>query len=280
MIKRLCELFRKPMPSMASPVASTDIPASVQERAPADFALSDASMSGWFNTTTGELLQGFPIQPEDTVLDVGCGEGSITHFCAKMKAEIIFADINPERVSAVEQLLKDSPARALHPLVTDGNPLPLPDAHVDKLIAMEVLEHVDLPASFMKELVRVGKPGALYLITVPDAASEVLQQQLAPPALFEKPNHINVFSRNEFERLIEDAGLVIERRSYYGFYWAIWWAFFWVCKKDLSSPDHPLLDNWARTWGTLIETPGGEQVKQVLDSALPKSQAIIARKPH
>lgn len=244
-----------------------------------DFALVDACMSGWFNTETGELLQGFPIRPEDTVLDVGCGEGPFTQFCAKMKAEVIFADINPERVSAVEQLLQGSPARALHPLVTDGNPLPLPDAHVDKLIAMEVLEHVDVPADFMRELVRVGKPGALYLITVPDAAAEGVQQQLAPSAHFQKPNHINIFSRDEFEQLVQDAGLVIERRSYYGFYWAVWWAFFWVCKKDLSSPDHPLLNNWARTWASLLETPGGAQVKLALDGVMPKSQAIIARKP-
>lgn len=244
-----------------------------------DFALIDACMSGWFNTETGELLQGFPVRPEDTVLDVGCGEGPFTHFCAKMQAEVIFADINPERVSAVERLLQGSPARALHPLVTDGNPLPLPDAHVDKLIAMEVLEHVDVPADFMKELVRVGKPGALYLITVPDAASEGVQQQLAPAAHFMKPNHINIFSRDDFERLVQDSGLVIERRAYYGFYWAVWWAFFWVCKKDLSAPDHPLLNNWAKTWDALLKEPGGAQVKQALDRVMPKSQAIIARKP-
>ncbi|TXI34103.1 class I SAM-dependent methyltransferase [Aquipseudomonas alcaligenes] len=253
---------------------------SAEIEAPAgDFALVDACLSGWFNTETGELLRGFPIRPEDTVLDVGCGEGPFTHFCAKMKAEVIFADINPERVSAVERLLKDSPARALHPLVTDGNPLPLPDAHVDKLIAMEVLEHVDVPADFMKELVRVGKPGALYLITVPDAASEGVQKQLAPAAHFMKPNHINVFSRSDFERLVVDAGLVIEQRAYYGFYWAVWWAFFWICKRDLAAPDHPLLNNWARTWAALLKEPGGAQVKQALDHVMPKSQAIIARKP-
>ncbi|HLD67060.1 MAG TPA: SAM-dependent methyltransferase, partial [Pseudomonas sp.] len=47
----------------------------VEEEPLGDFALVDASMSGWFNTESGELLQGFPIRPQDTVLDVGCGEG-------------------------------------------------------------------------------------------------------------------------------------------------------------------------------------------------------------
>lgn len=265
--------------SESSPIHATQPEGSEAETPPDDFALVDASLSGWFNTETGELLKGFPVLPEDRVLDVGCGEGPFTHFCAKMKAEVIFADIDPERVSAVERLLQGSPARALHPLVTDGNPLPLPDAHLDKIIAMEVLEHVDVPTDFMRELVRVGKPGAMYLLTVPDAASEGVQQQLAPAAHFMKPNHINIFSRDDFERLVLDAGLVIEQRNYYGFYWAVWWAFFWVCKKDLAAPDHPLLNNWARTWAALLKQPGGAQVKQALDNVMPKSQAIIARKP-
>ncbi|MBH3341408.1 methyltransferase domain-containing protein [Pseudomonas mendocina] len=265
--------------SESSPIPAAQPGGSEAEALSDDFALVDACLSGWFNTETGELLKGFPILPEDRVLDVGCGEGPFTHFCAKMKAEVIFADIDPERVSAVERLLQDSPARALHPLVTDGNPLPLPDAHLDKIIAMEVLEHVDVPTDFMRELVRVGKPGAMYLLTVPDAASEGVQQQLAPAAHFMKPNHINVFSRDDFERLVLDAGLVIEQRNYYGFYWAVWWAFFWVCKKDLTAPDHPLLNSWARTWAALLKQPGGAQVKQALDNVMPKSQAIIARKP-
>ncbi|CRO36601.1 hypothetical protein PAERUG_P12_London_17_VIM_2_11_09_04363 [Pseudomonas aeruginosa] len=37
--------------------------------------LRDAVLSGWFNQETDELFSGFPISAEDTVLDVGCGDG-------------------------------------------------------------------------------------------------------------------------------------------------------------------------------------------------------------
>ncbi len=244
-----------------------------------DFTLIDASLSGWFNIGTGELLEGFPILPEDRVLDIGCGDGAFTHFCAKMKAEVIYADIDPARVAAVGQRLQDSEARALHPLVTDGNPIPLPDAHVDKVVAMEVLEHVDSPTDFLKELVRVGKPGALYLLTVPDAVGERVQQKLAPPSYFEKPNHINIFGRDDFERLVAETGLIIEKKSYYGFYWAVWWSLFWTCDQDFSPPWHPLLESWARTWQLLLSLPDGARIKHALDEVMPKSQAIIAKKP-
>ena len=141
------------------------------------------------------------------------------------------------------------------------------------------MEHVDSPENFLRELVRVGKPGALYLLSVPDAVSEQVQKKLAPPNHFEKPNHINVFSRQEFEKLILDSGLVIEKRAYYGFYWSIFWAFFWTCDQDLSPPWHPLLESWAKTWELMLKMRDGPRIKKALDEAMPKSQAIIARKP-
>jgi len=76
-----------------------------------------------------------------------------------------------------------------------------------------------------------------------------------------------------------DAGLIIERKDHYGFYWSMWWFFFWTCKQDLSPPWHPLLESWTNTWAMLLDTPDGPRIKKALDRAMPKSQLIIARKP-
>lgn len=268
-IKRL----QRRAPDVEAPAPATAEPAEDLS------TLTDTSLSGWFKQESDELFEGFPIRAEDSVLDIGCGDGPFVQFCAQRGAEVIFADIDGDKVAAVERALQGSAARAMLPLVTDANPIPLPDARVNKIVAMEVLEHVDDPAQFMSELVRVGKPGAQYLITVPDPLGESVQKELAPPAYFEKPNHIRVFQREEFERLIEASGLVIERRTQYGFYWSVWWFFFWACKQDLSPPWHPLLDSWTRTWNLLLSMEDGPRIKRALDRAMPKSQAIIARKP-
>jgi len=245
-----------------------------------DPTLVDASLSGWFKHETSELIEGFKISSEDVVLDVGCGDSPFLHFCAMRGAKVIFADIDAQKVAAMTKILEGSPARTITPLVCDACSLPLEEASVSKVIAMEVMEHVDDMSLFMKELVRIGKPGAQYLITVPDPVAENLQKHLAAPSYFEKPNHIRVIERGEFERLIVDAGLIVEERKYYGFYWALWWIFFWSCKQDLHPPWHPLLDSWTKTWQQLLETQEGQKVKKVLDDFMPKSQAIIARKPH
>ncbi|HLG88082.1 MAG TPA: class I SAM-dependent methyltransferase [Alphaproteobacteria bacterium] len=253
--------------------------------------LRDAVMSGWYLQASDELFKGFRISRDDVVLDVGCGDGGNAHFCAMRGAHIIFADVDPIQVEATRRRLAETPARGLTPIVGDSNPLPLSDGAASKIIASEVMEHVDDPGQFLQELVRVGRSGAQYLLTVPDPVAETLQHDLAPATFFAKPpnpaftisglcpGHIRTFQRDEFAKLVESAGLVVEQHAFYGFYWAIWFALFWTCGVDFSAAQHPVLDNWGRAWDALLDTPGGLQVKRRLDQFMPKSQLIIARKP-
>jgi SAM-dependent methyltransferase len=267
-------------------LAHTDPEASAalaQLGAPVDpflLGLHDQQLSGWFNHETSELITGFPIGPDDTVIDVGCGDGGALNFCADKGARVILADIDAERVARAASWIGDKAPGRVEMHVTDANPLPLPDESVTRVICMEVLEHVDDPGVIMAELARVGQPGARYLITVPDPVQEKLQQHLAPASYFEKPNHIRIFERADFEALITGAGLQVERKSFYGFYWSMWWLLFWECKLDFAGmPRHPVLDNWARTWAAVLATEDGIKVKHLFDRFMPKSQVIVARKP-
>lgn len=247
----------------------------------------DTVQSGWFQSDSGELLKGFPITPEDVVLDVGCGEGGATLFAARCGAHVIFSDTDATQVERLVANVANTPARGFQALVGDTNPLPLADGSVSRIVAMEMLEHVDDPAQVLAELVRVGQPGALYLLTVPDPVGEGLQKQLAPTSHFQKPNHIHVFERDAFAALVTDAGLQIEQRHASGFFWSVWMCLYWASasgvdgatRDNIKPPHPPLLNEWANTWYQLISLPEGARIKQVLDSVMPKSQAIIARKP-
>ena len=262
-----------------TPPAPADDTTSAETAPSLDVTMQDARLSGWFLEETSELFSGFPIHAQDHVVDVGCGEGGFISFCAQRGAEVTFVDLDADKVTETQNRLQASPARGIHGVVSDASPLPLPDDHFDKVICTEVMEHVDDPTAFISELVRVGKPGAHYLLSVPDIASETVQQQVAPPLYFEKPHHIRIFSREEFTALVEDAGLIVEQQTCYGFFWSMFWAFFWTCDHDLSEPWHPLLQQWGQTWQTLMSMRDGPRIKQALDQALPKSQVIIARKP-
>jgi SAM-dependent methyltransferase len=241
--------------------------------------LIDAIRLGWYNQEKLELAPGFPISPDDVVVDVGAGEGGMAQFCAKVAARTILVEPDPDKVARAVAELKAKGAERVEGVVGDAACLPLPDAFASRVICAEVLEHVDDPALAMAELARIGRPGALYMIAAPAPVSERLQQNIAPQLYFEKPHHIRIFEEGELARLAEDAGLEVESERGLGFYWTMWWLFYWKSGYQIDSTSHPLLDAWARTWGLLLAVEGGEQIKAALDALAPKTVAIVARKP-
>lgn len=255
------------------------VPVSERQIDPFQLGLRDSVLAGWFNNVADCVVSDFHIGPDDIVLDAGCGDGGYSNFCGQRGAHIILVDIDAKKVKIAEDRLKNTAARKVEAIVTDSNPLPIPSNTITRIISAEVVEHVDDPAAFFGELARVGKPGARYLLTAPDPVAENLQKGIAPEMYFQAPNHIRIIERDEFEKLITDAGLLIEERIPRSAYWTIWWLFFWHVGDELSPPWHPLLQNWAKTWEALINSEGGLEVKAKLDEVLPKSQVIIARKP-
>jgi SAM-dependent methyltransferase len=241
--------------------------------------LRDLATAGWFNRETGELFHGYPLSSADTHLDVGCGDGGATLFAAERGSRVIATDVLPDKIAALERRLATMAGTDSRCLVSDTDPLPLPDETATRITCCEVLEHVPDPAGFLTELARVGTPGALYLLTVPDPLSEEVQLALAPPEYWRTPNHVRILGRERFAELVTSAGLVIQARHSVGFYSAVWWALFWSSGIELGQEEGPLLAAWSRAWEGVLAHPDGIRIKRALDQCLPKSQVIVARKP-
>ena len=291
MIRRL---LRRLLPAAQS--APIPVPIFVPEPlppnvSPRDVGLHDAVLDGWFLNDSGELLKGFAITADDTLLDVGCGEGAATLFAVRQGASVIFTDSEHDKVRDLGRQVEAQSAKPNLGLVSNSLPLPLADGCASKVVCMEVLEHIEHPEPFMAELVRMGRPGALYLLSVPAPVGEHLQKGIAPDSYYQSPNHVQIFTAQRFAALVEDAGLVIEHRQATGFFWVMGMIFFWASERaagrDLGgavrdrihAPYPPLMESWARTWQDLLMQPDGLAIKQMLDRFMPKSQVIIARKP-
>lgn len=257
--------------------------------------LLDAKMSGWFLKDSGELFKGFKISASDSVLDVGCGDGTAALFCTDRGAHVTISDIDADTIKALETKLDESGANGRYSsVVCNSDPLLVPDSFATRVICQEVLEHVENPQRVVSELVRAGKPGALYLLTVPGQRGEEIQKKFAPADYFEHPHHIRIFEKGEFNSLAENAGLEVIEYSSNGFYLTFWMCIQWAVAaansrnsgEPYSFSDSPFvppfdesLSGWARLWGSLISTPEGEALKKEMDKLLPKVQIIIARKP-
>lgn len=238
-----------------------------------DVVLYDAKLSGWYNDTNNEIISGFCIEQEDVVLDVGCGEGANSVFAAMRADSVIFCDINEKSLRVALERVKLGGVAKYLALLGSGENLGLHSNSATKIICSEVLEHADNPEKVMAELYRVGKPGARYMISVPDTLGERLQEFVAPGEYFEKPNHIRIFSRDQFELLVANSGLTIEDRIYTGFYHVFYWLLFWCTPKQ-----DEYIHLWTRLWHELLKTEQGRKSKSALDKVIAKSQIIIARK--
>jgi SAM-dependent methyltransferase len=243
--------------------------------------LLDRTMSGWCNDETGEIVTDVFVKPGMNVVDIGCGDGGYASFCAKMGANITFVDMQEAKVRALEERLKNVAAGEVEGIVSECNPIPISDGYADLVISTEVLEHVRNPAEFLSEIVRVGTQDATWVLTVPDARGENLVKNIAPPVYFEEPNHIQIFSSDDFEELVRSCGLDIVRHEYLAGFWAI----FFLLKWATAMPGETLTDNvqpatilWTQTWEEVLNHPNGEKMRMALNNALPRCQVIVARR--
>jgi 2-polyprenyl-3-methyl-5-hydroxy-6-metoxy-1,4-benzoquinol methylase len=94
-----------------------------------------------------------------TVVDLGCGLGGYSKVLAERGFDVKAFDVVAEYVERARGL---GVAAELY----DGDRLPLPDASVDTVILLEVLEHLDEPARVLAEARRVARRGVL--VTTPN----------------------------------------------------------------------------------------------------------------
>jgi ubiquinone/menaquinone biosynthesis C-methylase UbiE len=100
------------------------------------------------------------LKPAMTLLDVGCGPGTITAGLAERVApgHVTAIDAVPE---IIEKAAADFPRPNLTFTTGDVYALDFPDATFDVVHAHQVLQHLAHPVAALREMRRVAKPGGL-----------------------------------------------------------------------------------------------------------------------
>ena len=252
--------------------------------------LRDDVLAGFYRNDTQEVFPGVHLGAEDVLVDVGCGSGGVLEFCQRYAGKIFALDIDAEALSAVRSRTLFADAENISFVSASAEQLPITTGTATKVLCLEVLEHVDDPELVLAELFRIGRPGCIYLISVPGQFSESMMQKVAPREMFEKPHHIRIFSQTEFSSLIERSGLTILTEGGSGAFSTLFVAMYWqkfgtqpgqsfeAVNPEISHHD-PLLQDWAEAWNYLLDLPNGEDIKAMFDTLIPKSQIIVAVKP-
>ena len=163
-----------------------------------------------FERTLDEL---FSQAAPQTLLDVGCGEGVLTHEWATKLGDKRVVGIDLEDPS-IQAEWEKRPAPNLEYRIMKAENLPFADGEFDVATAIEVLEHVPDPAHTVAEMARVAS-GHL-LVSVP---REPLWRALNMARgayvrdLGNTPGHLNHWSKRSFVDLLSQHGEVVEARS-------------------------------------------------------------------
>jgi 2-polyprenyl-6-hydroxyphenyl methylase/3-demethylubiquinone-9 3-methyltransferase len=96
------------------------------------------------------------------VLDLGCGGGFMSEALAARGAKVIGVDVSAGAIGIAKRHAASS-GLPIRYLVASGEDLPLPDASVDCVVCVDVLEHVRSLDQVLDEISRVLRPGGVFL---------------------------------------------------------------------------------------------------------------------
>lgn len=97
------------------------------------------------------------------ILDVGCGTGGLWTYLKDRFHR--YAGVDAVRYDGLPAAIEFVQADV------DRHPLPLPANSFDAVVAVETIEHLENPRAFVRELVRLAKPGGWVVVTTPNQLS-------------------------------------------------------------------------------------------------------------
>ncbi len=146
------------------------------------------------------------------ILDAGCGNGGISIAFALAGAEVHGVEIEAE---LYEISKKHAESYGVSPrfYLYDGLRLPFEDNSFDFAVSSSVLEHTDDPVLYLKEVLRVVKPGGYFYLGFPNR----LAIRETHTRLF-LLTYIPAFLRPAYIKLFDRSPLKDYHLHFYGFY--------------------------------------------------------------
>jgi 2-polyprenyl-3-methyl-5-hydroxy-6-metoxy-1,4-benzoquinol methylase len=139
------------------------------------------------------------------LVDVGCGTGQLRSYVSEYCDRYVGVD-------AVRY--QDFPTDAeFHLADLDTGRASLPDACADVVLGVETIEHLENPRAFMRELVRLAKPGGRIVVTTPNQLSLLSLLTLVVKHRFSAfqdvhyPAHLTALIEIDLQRIAAECGL-------------------------------------------------------------------------
>jgi SAM-dependent methyltransferase len=154
----------------------------------------------WFRRHEAAYRFAAPYVTGRSVLEVGCGEGYGTALLAASATRILGVDY--DALTAAHAAAAYPQARFVRANLAA---LPVPSESVDVVATLQVIEHVWNHPEFVRECLRVLRPGGLLVVTTPNRLT--FSPGLDEPA---NPFHTKEFTAAELVELVTRCGFEVE----------------------------------------------------------------------
>jgi len=229
------------------------------------------------------------LQPNDTVLDLGCGFGRHAYEALRRGADVVACDLGYEELVQVRNIAavmwsdgEITEGTMLETANGDATQLPFSDESFDRVIASEVMEHIEQDQEVLSELTRVLRPGGVLAVTIPSKLPEKLCWALSED--YHAPNaeggHVRIYGRKELEEKMQLAGLSpLGSHKAHALHSPYWWL------RCAVGPNKAIEDHWLvnayhklLTWDIVKAPKLTRWTESFLNPVLGKSKVVYAQK--
>ena len=180
------------------------------------------------------------INPEGTMLDLGCGEGRHIFGLMEKFPDLKCIGLDPHIESldkAFEGLkfLESISNSKTNFLSGSAYSLPFSDDSFDLVVCSEVLEHLHDYKDAIKEINRVLKPGGQFLASVPAEFPEKICWLLSEAYQNQPGGHLRIFKKNELIKEVAEHNFSFESsQRFHSIHSAYWWlrCLFWKSQES------------------------------------------------
>jgi len=180
------------------------------------------------------------INPEGTMLDLGCGEGRHIFGLMEKFPDLKCIGLDPhieslEKAFEGLKFLESISNSKTNFLSGSAYSLPFSDDSFDLVVCSEVLEHLHDYKDAIKEINRVLKPGGQFLASVPAEFPEKICWLLSEAYQNQPGGHLRIFKKNELIKEIAEHNFSFESsQRFHSIHSAYWWlrCLFWKSQES------------------------------------------------
>lgn len=227
-------------------------------------------------------LKKFSAQPDEWILDAGCGEGRHSFALHRMNCKVFALDRDLTSLRKAQYVLREMDKRGEGKgkyLVLRGDNLSLPfgENTFHRIVCAEVLEHIPDDRGAAMELVRVLKPGGLMAVTVPTLLTEALYGKISMEYFRTPGGHIRIYHPKGLSDLLTGCGLKVKSVGFAHSFHSLYWVLRCLCGLHDQKAKIPKL--YHRFLHQVVLHPRLSRFEYSCNYLFPKSMVLYTQKP-